>query len=369
MFLICYFGFGNFAGPKRSSLEKTLADPLQHLVMDPTDEQLEYDAIKSGAGISPLDDRLFVRVSGDDRVSFMHGMCTADVKNLMPGDLARALFLTEHAHVVADCFIYALEEPVLWLEVERPRWTILRKHLERFLVADDVELDELDMFAALDIEGPTSIEAVASSFGDSARELKHWQHLMREGYRIANLPRYGGPAFTIIADRNVLASMAEQMRQPHPEMRQLHANTLETLRIESGLARVGIDTKERTLALEARLEAAIAFYKGCYVGQETIERASAHGSLKRRLFGVRVTGNRMPKPGALIKLAGKDVGYLSSVARSPLAGIIGLAILHHSAWAVDTRLSISIDQGTVSGLVCELPFLPADSAITNDAIS
>ncbi|MBV8453574.1 MAG: hypothetical protein JOZ29_15075, partial [Deltaproteobacteria bacterium] len=97
--------------------------------VDPADTQREYDAIKSSAGIRLLEDRLVVRVSGDDRISFMHGMCTADMKSLAPGILVRALFLTEHAHVIADCFIYALQEQALWLEVERPRWTAIRKHL------------------------------------------------------------------------------------------------------------------------------------------------------------------------------------------------------------------------------------------------
>lgn len=335
--------------------------------MDPTDKQLEYDAIHSGAGMCLLDNRLVVRVSGDDRISFMHGMCTADVKSLAPGNLTRTLFLTEHAHVIADCFIYTLEEPVLWLEVERPRWAIIRAHLERFLVADDVELDELDTLAVLDVEGPASLEAVAALFGDRARDLKQWQHLTLEGFRIANLPRFGGPTFTIIADRNSLSSIAERMRHLRPGLRELHAESLETLRIENGLPLIGTDTKERTLALEARLEPAIAFDKGCYVGQETIERASAHGSLKRSLCGLCITGDEMPKAGALIKLAGKDVGCLSSVARSPRAGIIGLAILHHSAWAVDTCVSIVSDRGTVSGLVCELPFVPLHSAVSNEA--
>src|SRR5262249_40946975 len=157
-------------------------------------------------------------------------------------------------------------------------------------------------------------------------ELKQWQHLEHDGYRIANLPRYGGPAFTLIAERTALAAVAEQMKESCPKICQLHTQTLETIRIENGLALIGTDTNERTLALEARLESAIAFNKGCYVGQETIERATAHGSLKRRLYGVRIAGDEIPSPGALIQLGGKEVGRLTSVASSPADGVIGLAI-------------------------------------------
>ena len=324
--------------------------------VDAANMQREYDAIKSGAGTRLIDDRLVIRVSGDDRVSFLHGMCSADVKSLLPGKLTRALFLTEHAHVIADCFIYALQEQVFWLEVERPRWRFIREHLERFLVADDVEMEELDTQGVLDIEGPASIDAVTGCFCETVRELKQWQHLKRDGFQIANLPRHGGPAFTVIAERTVLAAMAERMKRSFPEIRELNAGTLETIRVENGIALIGTDTNERTLALEARLEPAIAFNKGCYVGQETVERATARGALKRRLYGLRFAAKEMPSLGASIQLGDKEVGHLTSIALSPAAGIIGLAILHHSAWAVGTSVSLTGDNGTVTGRVCELPF-------------
>jgi folate-binding protein YgfZ len=334
---------------------------------DKTDTQREYDAVKSSAGLRLLDDRLLVRVSGDDRVSFMHGMCTADVKSLAPGKVARALFLTERAHVIADCFIYALQQPALWLEVERPRWAAIREHLERFLVADDVEMEELDTLRVLDIEGIMSVGAVATVFGDAARKLQAWQYLNHDGFCIANLPRFGGPALTVISGRTALAAVAERIKESYPEICDLDARILETIRIENGHALIGIDTNERTLALEARLEPAISFNKGCYVGQETIERATAHGALKRRLYGIQIDGNEMPSPGALIQFGGKEVGRLTSVAVSPVAGIIGLAILHHSSWAAGTRVPISGDKGTMTGSVCDLPFQQPRPVATNEA--
>ena len=324
--------------------------------MKPENAQREYDAIKSIAGVRLLDDRVIVRVSGDDRVSFMHGMCTTDVKSLEPGKLAGTLFLTEHAHVIADGFIYAFPEQFLWLEIERLRWPLIREHLNRFLVADDVELEELDAPSLLDVEGPASRDAVAGLVGAAAYALLPLHHVQCGGFRVAHVPRSGGPAYTVIGERTAVAHAAAQMKQSCQEMSELNERTLETIRIENGLALIGKDTDERTLALEARLEPAISFNKGCYVGQETIERATARGALKRRLYGLRIIGDEMPSAGASIQLAGKEVGRLSSVALSPAAGIIGLAILHHSAWATDTSVLIADDKRTVSGLVCDLPF-------------
>ena len=86
-----------------------------------------------------LDGRVLVRVIGDDRVSFFHGMCSADVKGAKPGSVLAALILTEHAHVIADLFIWVTDDALL-LDIDADAWTRTRANLERLLVADDVGL-------------------------------------------------------------------------------------------------------------------------------------------------------------------------------------------------------------------------------------
>jgi folate-binding protein YgfZ len=337
-----------------------MAPPLQMLMSsdfdnDPNSDEApaidSYRALNSGAGLLLQAGRLIVRVRGDDRVSFMHGMCTADVKGLASGSLAPALFLTERAHLIAECFIYAFEEPELWLEVEGAQWPEIRNHLEKLLVADDVELEEAESLAVLDIEGTKAGEVISEVFGVSG--LAPWHHVERHQVRIANLPRYLGPAFSIIAANSLVPQISERIRRECPEVADIGAEVLDVLRVENGLARIGKDTTPRTLAVEARFERAISFEKGCYLGQETVERATAHGALKHRLCGIRVS-DELPPPGAPVTLEGKEVGILTSVVRSPSLGVIGLAVLHHSAWARGTRVMIGNDGK--AGVVCELPF-------------
>jgi folate-binding protein YgfZ len=310
-----------------------------------------YRALKSGAGLNLQTGRLIVRVRGDDRVSFMHGMCTADVKGLASGSLAPALFLSERAHLIAECFIYALEEPELWLEVEASHWPEIRNHLEKLLVADDVEMEQAESLAVLDIEGAKAEEVVREAFSISG--IAPWHHVERYQVRIANLPRYFGPAFSIIADKPSVPQICEGIRRACPQVADIGAEVLDVLRVENGLARIGKDTTPRTLAVEARFEHAISFDKGCYLGQETVERATARGALKHRLCGISVSDG-LPPLGAPVTLEGKEVGSLTSVVRSPSLGVIGLAVLHHSAWAPGTRVVIG-DDGK-AGVVCELPF-------------
>jgi folate-binding protein YgfZ len=312
----------------------------------------EYAAVSSKAGMRLLDDRILVRITGDDRVSFLHGMCTADLKGLQADAVAKGLFLTEHAHVIADFFAYGTTENAILLEMDRAAWPRARAHLEKFLVADDVEMEEAAESGILDVEGPESGSLVKSAIGVDQMPAAGRQTVF-EGVRMANLARNGGPAFTIIAERARLADLVEKLGRQGVSM--VGPNALETIRIEHGIARVGVDTGEKTIALEARLEPAISFNKGCYVGQETVERATAHGSLKKRLLGLRISGKQMPATNAPVLFEGKEVGRLSSVVFSPRLGIIGLAIVHHSAWTAGLNVVIVDGADKASAMISDLP--------------
>ncbi len=312
----------------------------------------DYDAVWHAAGLRVLDGRVVVRVVGDDRVSFFHGMCSADVKGAASGSILAALILTEHAHVIADLFVWVTDDALL-LDIDADAWTRSRAHLERLLVADDVEFEDASDFSVIDIEGPKAPDAARVIGGDSAGSLAAWRSVIVGGLRIANLPRFGAPAVSIIAPQREVDSIIGKLRSSIPDSRRIDSAVLEAVRIENGIARVGVDTTDKTLALEARLDRAISLSKGCYLGQETLERATARGGLKKHMFGVKFGERRAPSAGAVLSLGGKEVGRVSSAMRSPRFGAIGLAILHHSAWQPGTELKVDED-GTA--IVTELPF-------------
>jgi folate-binding protein YgfZ len=213
----------------------------------------------------------------------------------------------------------------------------------------------------IDLEGPFAARTVATLAGDAALHLTPWRYAEAADFRIANLPRYGAPAFTIIVEQPRIASMIENLRDGGAAdgtgvIAQVGAEALTIVRVEHGIARVGVDTSDRTIALEARLEPAISYSKGCYLGQETIERATARGGLKKRLYGLRFEGDRLPAAGSAIMLAAKEVGRLTSVVRSPRFGVIGLSILHHSAWQAGTRVTAAHASDEFAAIVSELPF-------------
>ena len=324
--------------------------------------EADYRALTRGAGVRLCAERLVIRMSGEDRASFLHGMCSNDIKGLIPGNLIAALFLTERAHLIAEANVWAAADALL-LEMDRALWPAVRAHLERFLVADDVELEEsagVVGYGVIQIDGPHASALVQDVFGEPESHCGAWRFSQATGGAlVAQVTRWGAPAFTILAEGASAPEMVEQMsaaERAHGEIREVSMDAVEIVRVESGNARVGIDTNEKTIALEARTEPAISFNKGCYIGQETVERATARGALKRRLMGLRIDGARVPGAGSRVMLAGKEVGHLTSPVRSPRLGVIALAVLHHSAWAPGTAVKIETTDGEADAVVSELPF-------------
>ncbi|MBF6568694.1 MAG: folate-binding protein YgfZ [Candidatus Binataceae bacterium] len=310
-----------------------------------------YGAVRGRVAWRMVNDRVLIRVFGADRISFLHGMCSNDIRAMKTGEVAPTLLLTDHAHVVADMFIYADADAFL-IEIERSAWDRARAHLDRFLVADEVEFEQLEELAMLDLEGPRAAELIAGLISQF-NELPPWRFAIAGGLRIANLPRLDWPALTIIGSQQEITELVRQLK----DRGEIEASdeTLEAVRIEQGVARAGIDTGERTLALEVRLERAISLNKGCYIGQETLERATAHGALKKKLYGLRLPAGQIPPIGAPVKLAGREVGRITSTAQSPARGGIALAILHHDAWTPGTAVTVGEDGG-LAAAVTDLPF-------------
>ncbi len=311
----------------------------------------EYRSLTEGAGFALLEDRMVVRVTGDDRVGFFHGMCTADVKRAKPGDILPALFLTEHAHVIGEAFIW-FEDDALTLETGLGAWPREKAQLEKLLVADDVEMEELRPLAVLHVEGPKAADALAQAGISGAHSLKPWSCTKSVNAMLGRIARFGADAFALLGDRTVLSDVANRLA--HAGASRVGEAALEVLRVERGLARVGVDAGEKTIALEARLERAISFDKGCYLGQETVERATARGGLKKRLFGLRF--KRPVAAGVILSLDGKEVGRVTSAVVSPRMGALGLAILHHSAWTPGAVLAARDAKGETEAIVSEIPF-------------
>ncbi len=321
----------------------------------------EVQAVRSNAGVIDRTDRGWLAARGADARRFLHGMVSNEVQALAPGDGRYALQLDAHGHVLADLYVLALEDQLL-LETDWSLQDKLRANLERYLIADDVELaDRSDELAALDVDGPQAAALLRAAGADTLPEveLAHRKvHLGDVPVRLVRLSETGEEGFRLLfaveLAQNVWDALAAQRERF--AWRPVGHAALNVLRVEAGLPRYGPDMDERTLAPEASVEQrAISYTKGCYIGQETVERIRSRGHVNRHLAGLLLETSALPAAGTKLRHGSKQVGWLTTAVDSPtLRRPIALGYLRREHLKPGTRLEV---EGGGAAEVAELPFV------------
>lgn len=214
-----------------------------------------------------------LEVRGADAGRYLEAMCTRDLSGLDPGGLRYAALLDDRARLVADFWIWRVGE-AWWLEVESARCDALAERLNKFAVADDVEVRELEAVFLVHLEGPDAEHAAASILGPS---LTHEAVGGKHELAWARRSRFGEWGMTIATARHL----------PHVFAGLLPASeeVQESLRLEAGRVRAGVDFTDRDLLPEAGLWGAVSLDKGCFPGQEIVRRVLSRGEVRRRLVG------------------------------------------------------------------------------------
>ena len=315
-----------------------------------------YVALRERAALVALPwlDRL--TVVGSDRVDFLQGMLSNDVKKLAPGTGCPALLLTEQGKVVADLAVLATDDAMLLDGVEAAL-AAAKIALERFVVADDVEIgpaaDAPRAFALIGPEVAAALERLAivvpeplyGHVGGTSGGIAC--HVVR-----VPGPGVGGVVCWVAGD--AADAWAEHCRIVGgvPEA---SPDAFDVLRIESGLPRHGRDVTADTLALEAPYDTAISFKKGCYLGQEVMERVTARGHVNRKLVGLAMADDVVPQPDTHLFAGDRDVGWVTSSARSSRLGhAIALGYVRREHLAPGTVLTLGAGGPPVT--VRALPF-------------
>jgi folate-binding protein YgfZ len=135
---------------------------------------------------------------------------------------------------------------------------------------------------------------------------------------------------------------------------------MEVLRIEAGIPLYGRDMTDETMPIEANLEHAISYTKGCYIGQEVIARLEARGHVNRKLVGLLLTGTALPASGTPLMAGDRNVGWLTSTTYSPARQQnIALGYVRREFWAPGTALHLAAPGATIGATVVSLPFYTA----------
>jgi aminomethyltransferase len=287
-----------------------------------------YEALRSKAAWFDVSARGKIRATGEDNARLLHAMSTNDVKNLADGAGVYAFFLTDKGRILADSYIYRRGQDLL-LDTEPEAAKVLFDHLEHYIIADDVTLeDDTALLAAIAIEGPSSFES-AAAFGVPIPAVPNATASWQNGF-VARTSVTGAPGLRIFLPLADMPSLTTRLQQAGiPEA---HATEVKVVRLEHGTPRFGEDITNRYLAQETQLAHAVHSNKGCYLGQEIVERVRAQGQVHRLLSPVRIAGTQPPASGTKLTAAGNPVAEITSAAYSEALGeVVALAYVRREA--------------------------------------
>jgi folate-binding protein YgfZ len=281
------------------------------------DPYAEQRVLARAAGQVDRSHRGIIRITGADRLSWLHSLTTQDVEHLQPGTSAQALVLSPQGHIEHHLTL-ADDGTALWAHVEPGTAASLLAFLQsmRFLLQVD-PADATSDFAVLTLMGPARPAAPP------------------EGAVISMPDSFG---MDVIVPRGRLAEISAALERDGAALAGLDA--YEALRIAAHRPRLGLDTDHKTLPHEVGwIETAVHVDKGCYRGQETVARVHNLGHPPRRLVFLHLDGSedRLPQHGDPVTSDGTPVGFTGSAARHFELGPIGLGLIKRTV-PVDAAL-------------------------------
>jgi hypothetical protein len=285
-------------------------------------------AARAGLGVGPVQRRGLLRAEGPDARDYLHRMSTQALDRVAPGQTAYACFLTAKGHLLGEGHLLVEERGAL-LDLDPAALAATREQLERLVVMDEVTFGDLS-------ESHRVVPLLGPGAPGAAERLAAGRPAAGRVVRLEN-GRRGLPAVDLVvpvADAEPLrAALLSAGAAP------LEEGDLEALRILGGFARWGLDMDGSRLPMEAGLtRSAIAFDKGCYVGQEVVLRATVRGHLQKGLVQLALPPGA--GPGTPLRAGGPDgpeAGTVTSAAETP-EGRLGLGTLRRAHWRVGERL-------------------------------
>ena len=332
--------------------DSVLAQPA---MADHGDVRAEFQALISAAGVYDLSSRAKVSLTGGDRTRWLNGMVTNNVRDLEPGSGVYAFLLNPQGHILGDLYAYNRGESLL-VDTELSQVEKILAVFDMYIIMDDVEVANITVrMSALGIAGRKSGETLRAA-GFEVPDLKPLQFVETTWQQIGVTVVRGDNPQVETFELWVAPGDAERVSDAllKAGAKPVGSAALDLLRIATGIPRYGVDIRERDLPQETEQERALNFSKGCYVGQEIVERIRSRGQVRRKFTGFEIDG-QPPAAGSKIQIDGKDVGEITSAASLPLADgqrLVALGYIRREAGTPGKR----IEAGGSAATVANLPF-------------
>lgn len=291
-----------------------------------------------------------LRIEGPDALKWLHKIVTADVEHLQTGQGTRSALLDAKGHFVAD-FLILRDGDALGALVDLSARSTLFDSLRRYIFREKVTVSDVtDRWMCISLIGTHAarvVERVLETRVPTELFDWVWGHQEITVARVVRSARARVPSYDLM----VPVSGVPDLRAALMDVPEIPEQVLETLRIEAGLPRWGVDFDESTLALEIPDVMQIRVDQGCYIGQEVVARIVHRGHVNRHLRGLRIETDALPPRGESIQFDGAEVGAITSAAQSPLLGNIALGFVRRH---VEPGAEVQLFRAPAR--VVELPF-------------
>lgn len=327
---------------------------------NPDEENL---AVRNNAGVIDLSNRGHMKIAGPDRTSFLQNLITNDVGSMKPTKGLHAAILTVKGRVIADFIVSAFEDHFI-LETEASIIEKLYKALSRYKIREKITIEEQQDIGSIGVQGPNSPDILSRALGGSMPDLEIYENThLQFGEDLVTIRKQsvtGEIGYILTLSQEALPRVWEKLlhTQPEPDLLLIGYEAAESLRVEAGLPKYGLDVTEENIPLEIENEDMVSFTKGCYVGQEVVARLKFLGQANKHLKGLLITGATIPIANSRITGEEKEIGRITTSAYSPtLREPVAMAYLRREYCKSGTQVKIESEGRNLSATVADLPFI------------
>ncbi len=302
-----------------------------------------YEALRRAAAWQDLSYRGRLRATGEDRARLIHAISSNTVEGLPPGHGTYAFFLSAQGRIQADSLIF-IDRDHLLIDCEAKAAAALREHIESYIIMDDVTLEDIaPKTALLALAGPRASD-IASALRLSTTE-KELTFAQSGDTRVFRSPMPGVSYWIMVPSAEMPGLVAAMRARGAIEASE---REWEAHRVLNWVPRFGVDFGSGNIPHETGQFNAVSFSKGCYTGQEIVERVRSRGRVRRQLVGVELETADIPVE-LTIRHKGKEVGELTSPtpALAPATKARGFAIVRSAAAAAGTAVEVGGTPGRI----------------------
>jgi folate-binding protein YgfZ len=320
-----------------------------------SDPAVEFRTARDSVALIDKNYRAYISFTGPDRVRYLNAILTNNIKDLTENHGIISLLLNPQGHILAEIETYAFADRLLCVSYAMIREQLI-EWLDKYIIMDDVTLiDETSRYGTLAVEGPRASALVKEVSGADLAKL---DELSSRGGKAGSIPCWitkrspgGAPGAEFFAEREKLPELWQVLSDAARwhEGGPVGYTALSGQRLALGAPWFGYDFGEKQIPHEAGLQDShISYTKGCYTGQEIVERVRSRGQVNRQRARLAFSGDIVPGPDTPLTQDGKEVGYVTRAARvwDP-ARIIGMGYVRKEATAPGTVLQWTNGTATV----------------------